>query len=170
MFLKNKIIQKQAKKPVFLFPNLRNIDKFEINKIYIMKKLILSIAFVCVAQLGMAQSQDAFKKDIIEMIKASGSAGQMSIAKDQILTMISEDKQADFIKEFDATLPALYDKMAEVYMKNYTHEDVKEMLKFYNTPIGKKITANSEKITKEAMAASQEWAMGLQGMMMKYAQ
>lgn len=135
-----------------------------------MKKLVLSIAFVCVTQFGIAQSQDAFKKDVIEMIKASGSAGQMSIAKDQILTMISEDKQAEFTKEFNATLPSLYDKMATVFMKHYTHEEVKEIMKFYATPIGKKMSANSEKITKEAMEASTEWAMSLQGLMMKYAQ
>lgn len=133
-----------------------------------MKKLVLSIAFVCVAQFGMAQ--DAFKADVIEVIKLSGSAGQMTAIIDQVMPMIPEDKQAAFKKEFEATLPSLYENMAPIYMKHYTHDDIKKMLEFYNTPVGKKMTANAEILTIEGMEASQEWAMGLQGLMMKYMQ
>ncbi|MGX7667386.1 DUF2059 domain-containing protein [Flavobacterium pedocola] len=135
-----------------------------------MKKIILAFAFLLVANLGMAQANDAFKTDVLKMIQLTGSAGQMKMAKDQILKMIPKEKHAAFLVEFDATLPSLYDKMAAVMMGEYTHDDVKAILKFYETPVGKKMTEKAGVISEKNMAASQEWAMGLQGMMMKYMQ
>ena len=133
-----------------------------------MKKLILIITIVLISQFGNAQ--DLFKTDAIKVLKVSGSAAQMELAKEQILANIAEDKKADFAKEFDASLPALYDKMAKVYMETFTHEEIKQMLKFYDSPIGKKISEKAAELTKKNMAAGQEWGMELQGIMMKYMQ
>jgi uncharacterized protein len=135
-----------------------------------MKKLILAFALVLVANLGMAQVNEAFKKDVLKMIELTGSASQMKMAKDQILKMVPKEKQAAFLVEFDAALPSLYDKMAGTYMQEYTHEEIKSILKFYDTPIGKKMTEKAGVIAEKNAAASQEWAMGLQGIMMKYMQ
>lgn len=135
-----------------------------------MKKLVLTFALVLVAQLGMAQANEAFKKDALKMIELTGSAGQMKIAKDQIMKMIPKEKQDAFLVEFESTLPSLYDKIAGVYMQEYTHDEVKGVLEFHETPIGKKITEKAAVIAEKNMEASKEWAMGLQGMMMKYMQ
>ena len=134
-----------------------------------MKKIILTFAFVLAAQLTMAQD-DAFKKDVMKVIEVSGSNAQMKLAKDQILKMIPPDKQAAFIIEFDATLPAYYDKVAKVYMEVYTKEDIKAMLAFYESPVGKKMTAKAGELAEKSQAAAQEWGQGLQPMMMKYMQ
>ncbi|WP_338410007.1 DUF2059 domain-containing protein [uncultured Flavobacterium sp.] len=131
-----------------------------------MKKIILSVVLLLVAQLTIAQ--DEFKADVIKVIKASGSASQMELAKDQIKAMIPEAKFEEFSKEFDETLPSLYDAMAENYMTSYTHDDVKEMLKFYESPVGKKISDTASEILKKNMESGKEWGMALQGMMMKY--
>lgn len=131
-----------------------------------MKKIILSVVVLLVTQLSIAQ--DAFKEDVIKVLKASGSAAQMEVAKEQVLENIPESKKEAFSKEFDASLPSLYDKMAEVYMETYTHEEIKQMLKFYDSPVGKKITEKASELTQKNMAAGQEWGMELQGIMMKY--
>ena len=133
-----------------------------------MKKIILTIAVVLVSHLGMAQ--DAFKKDVLKVIELSGAAGPMASVKDQILASIPEARQAEFIKEFDASLPSLYDKIAVAYMETYTHDDVKEMIKFYESPVGKKINQNSGVLYQKSTAAGQEWGTQLQGIMMKYMQ
>jgi hypothetical protein len=133
-----------------------------------MKKLFLAVAIMLIAQFGM--SQDAFKEDVLKVLKASGSAAQMELAKDQVMQSIPETKRVEFSKDFDASLPSLYDKMAKVYMETYTHAEIKEMLKFYNSPVGKKITEKSGELTKKNMAAGQEWGAELQGIMMKYMQ
>lgn len=133
-----------------------------------MKKMILTLAFVCIAQLGFSQVDEAFKKDVLKVIENSGAANQMKAAKGQILKMIPEAKQAAFIVEFDATLPALYDKLAAVYMDVYSKEDIKAMLTFYDSPVGKKMAENSGVLMEKSQTAAQEWGQGLQGMMMKY--
>jgi len=133
-----------------------------------MKKLILAVAVILVSQFGMAQ--DAFKADVLKVLKASGSGAQMELAKEEVMASIPEESRADFSKDFDASLPSLYDKMVKVYMETFTHDEVKQMLKFYDSPVGKKITEKAGELTKKNMAAGQEWGMELQGLMMKYMQ
>ncbi|HTO35496.1 MAG: DUF2059 domain-containing protein [Flavobacteriaceae bacterium] len=133
-----------------------------------MKKLFFTLVVVLTAQLGTAQS--TFKDDVIKFLQISGSNAQMDVAKKQILGMIPEAKHAEFNKEFDATMPSFYDKVAEVYMKEYTHDDLKQMIKFYESPIGKKISAKAGTIYEQSMLVGQEWGMELQGILMKYMQ
>ena len=135
-----------------------------------MKKLILTFAFVAVAQFGFAQEDAAFKADVMKVIERSGSGGQMNSAKKQILAMIPEDKHAAFTVEFDAMLPKIYEGTAKIYMEEYTKEDIKAMLAFYESPVGKKINEKAGVFLEKSQAAGQEWGQGLQGMMMKYVQ
>lgn len=46
-------------------------------------------------------------------------------------------------------------------MKHLTHSDVKELIQFYESPLGKKLTAATGKITSESMQMAQTWGMGL---------
>jgi hypothetical protein len=135
-----------------------------------MKKLLVVAAFAFVSQVGFAQQDDAFKKDVLKVIEMSGAANQMKAAKNQILQMVPKEKQAAFVIEFDATLPALYEKLAKVYMDEYTREDIKAMLAFYDSPVGKKINAKADVLFEKSQKAGQEWGEGLQTMMMKYVQ
>ena len=135
-----------------------------------MKKLFIATAFLFAVQFASAQTNDAFKKDVIEYVKLSGSAAQVTAVLEPIMAQIPEDKRADLKKDIDATLPSLYEKMANVMMKYYTHDDVKKMIEFYNSPVGKKIQEVTPKMTKDQMQAGQEWGMQLQGVLMKYMQ
>ena len=132
-----------------------------------MKKIILALAFVLTTQFVAAQDA-AFKADVMKVIKSSGATAQMDVAKKQIMAMVPEAKHAEFSKDFDASMPALYDKLAAIYMKEYTHAEVKEMIKFYESPVGKKIAEKAGILFEQSMLAGQEWGAGLQGMMMKY--
>ncbi|MBF6607487.1 MAG: DUF2059 domain-containing protein [Flavobacterium sp.] len=134
-----------------------------------MRKLILAFVLLFAVQFTFAQDE-ALRKDIMKVIEASGSAAQMKAAKDQILPLIPADKQAAFLVEFDASMPAYYDKIVQIYIDNYTKEDIQAMLKFYESPVGKKITARAEAVTSATMTAAQQWGQGLQPMMMKYMQ
>lgn len=134
-----------------------------------MKNLFIAATMLLSVQFVSAQSAD-FKKDVVNYIKLSGSAAQVTAVLEPIMEQMPVDKQADFKKEFETTLPSLYDKMADVMMKYYTHDDIKKMIEFYNTPVGKKIQETTPKITKDQMKAGQEWGMELQGLLMKYMQ
>jgi hypothetical protein len=134
-----------------------------------MKKLILTFGLVLATQLGMAQD-DAFKKDVLKVVERSGTTSQIKAAKSQILTMIPEAKQAAFIVEFDALLPKIYETLTKTYMEVYTKEDIKAMLAFYDSPVGKKMTEKEGVISEKSAAASQELNGELQTLVMKYMQ
>ena len=133
-----------------------------------MKKVFLIFAVIFIASIATAQ--DSFKADALKVIEISGAAGPMQMAKEQIMQNIPEAKKTEFSKEFDASLPSLYEKLAVIYMETYTQDEIKEMLKFYNSSIGKKISSSTGELYKKSTAAGQEWGAGLQGMMMKYMQ
>lgn len=120
----------------------------------------------CASSLTFAQ--DAFSEDVLKLIKKSGATAQMDVAKKQIMEMIPEAKHAEFSKEFDKTLPSLYEKMIGIYKQEFTHEEVKELLKFYATPTGKKMADKAGILFEKSMAAGQEWGSGLQTLLMKY--
>ena len=132
-----------------------------------MKKTLLIFAFLLTAQFMNAQDA-ALKADVVKVISLSGSDAQIKTVKNQILKMIPADKQADFLKDFDATLPSLYDKLAKIYMEVYTPEDIKAMIAFYESPVGKKIQSKSGELAEKSIAAGQEWGQEFAAIMAKY--
>jgi hypothetical protein len=134
-----------------------------------MKKFLFSIAFVLITGVVVAQEK-ANKEDILQVIEKSGASGQLNAAKKQLLTMIPSAKQAAFVIEFDALMKKANDATAEIYMAEYSKDDIKAMLAFYNSPTGKKMAEKAEAIAEK----SQESMMSLQGevqaMMTKYIQ
>ena len=134
-----------------------------------MKKLIVTFALVLLSQIGFSQDE-TFKKDVLKVIEMSGAANQMKSAKTQILQMVPKEKQEAFILDFDATMPALYDKIAAIYMETYSKEDIKAMMAFYDSPVGRKINEKAGIILEKTQAAGKEWSEELQGLMAKYMQ
>jgi uncharacterized protein len=133
-----------------------------------MKKLLLTFVVLFVAQVALAQ--DAFKQDVIKFLNASGQKKTFELLVKDLVKQVPAEKQADFKKELNASLDDLMGKMADVYMSEFTHEDIKAAIKFYDTPIGKKLTEKAEVLYEKGNAAGEEWGMGLQAIMMKYMQ
>ncbi|MDV6169155.1 DUF2059 domain-containing protein [Flavobacterium sp. DG1-102-2] len=135
-----------------------------------MKKVILAAIFMLVAQAGMAQATDAMKADVKKFLQISGINGQLDAAKKQVLSMVPAEKQAEFTKEFDASLAPVIKFQEEYYLKEFTADDLKQMIKYYESPIGKKFVEKSAGLAQASMPVVQEWSQGLQGMVMKYMQ
>ena len=132
-----------------------------------MKKLLLSIAFLLIAQITIAQDA-SFKADVLKLISISGADAQIKLVKPQILNMVPENKKENFSKEFDASIPSLLDKMSNVYMEIYTPADIKAMIVFYESPVGKKMSEKAGELGQKSMQAGQEWSKELQGIIAKY--
>jgi hypothetical protein len=118
-------------------------------------------------QFGFAQDK-ASKEEVAAVIEKSGASGQINSVKKQVLSMIPLEKQAAFVVEFDILMKKVNDAMVEIYMQEYSKEDIKAMLAFYNSPVGKKMAEKAEIIASK----SQESMVGLQGeiqaLLMKY--
>ncbi|WP_445452843.1 DUF2059 domain-containing protein [Flavobacterium sp. 25HG05S-40] len=134
-----------------------------------MKKLIITAVFAFVSVTGMAQEK-ATREDVLKVIEKSGASGQMIAAKKQVLQMIPQDKQAAFSVEFDAILKKANEKTVDVYLQEYTKDDVKAMLAFYESPVGKKMADKAEVIATKSQEAMASLQGEIQAMMMKYMQ
>ncbi len=133
-----------------------------------MKKLLFVFAFALVSQLGF--SQEDFKADVMKVIEMSGSNATMDAAKAQVLAMVPSDKQTEFIKEFDVIINSITEQQAKNFMEVYTHDDIKAMMKFYESPVGKKMQEKAPILAEKAMAMQQANMMQIQSLVMKYMQ
>ena len=131
------------------------------------KEILLSIIFVLITQMSIAQDAN-FKADVLKLISISGADAQMKLAKPQFMKMIPENEKENFSKEFDASIPGLLDKMAETYLEIYTHEDIKGLIAFHESPVGKKMKEKAPELMQKSMQAGQEWAKELQMLTKKY--
>lgn len=146
-----------------------------------MKRLIavLLYFFLC-GQAATAGDVNPDKAgDIRRLIEVTGSANmarQMAAASSR--QMFSTLKAArpeipdralavmnvEFMAVFSENIAApggLLDRMVPIFDKHYTHEEIKELIAFYQTPLGKKVLAVTPLAAQESMTAGQEWGKSL---------
>jgi hypothetical protein len=61
----------------------------------------------------------------------------------------------EYLKEID--FQPLVDKVIPIYDKNFSDEDILQLLAFYQSPVGKKFVEKIPVITQEALQAGMEW-------------
>jgi hypothetical protein len=147
-----------------------------------MKRHCAIVVLVCVTALcgavpaAWAQgTDDAFRKDIERLLDITGSSKmgvQMaSMASGQILDALA--KQSDippkaielakavlneeFGKAFEGP-DGLNGQIAGVYAKHFTHDEVRGLLAFYDTPLGRKMISVTPALLQEAGVVGQTWA------------
>jgi hypothetical protein len=110
-----------------------------------------------------AEERDAAKqRDIRKLLKITG-AGQMGMdAIDQMLVLqrqanpeIPEQFWIEFRKEISAN--GLTDLIIPSYEKYFTHEDIKDLIDFYESPVGRKMLENQPQLVAESKLAGQQW-------------
>lgn len=132
-----------------------------------MKKIVAVCAFAFISSVGFAQDK-ASREDVVKVIESSGALGQMNAAKAQILEMIPKDKQPAFLIEFEGITKKVTDKTIDIYLAEFTKEDIKSMLAFYNSPVGKKIAEKSSVIAEKSQESMMELQTEVQALVMKY--
>ena len=132
-----------------------------------MKNLLIAFALIFSFSIT-AQEQSEFKEETIQFIKMTGSADLFTSAIDQVGAMVPADKKEAYKKEARATLDDLYSDLADIYMKEFTHEDVKELVAFYKTDLGKKLASKQGLLAQKGMSAGQSWGMDLSQIAQKY--
>ena len=132
-----------------------------------MKRIILVVFVALLSLTTNAQEKDPFTKDTEKLMEI---LIKPSIAPtiDQFIGMVAEDKKEAFKKEVEGTLPEFYTSLAKIYMNEFTHDEIKELLQFYATPVGKKLAEKSGVMAQKGMMAGQTWGMKLQGILGKY--
>ena len=60
---------------------------------------------------------------------------------------------------FDNSFTQLMDLMVPIYAKYYTEEDLDNIIRFYETPSGRRLADAQPTIATDAMGVAQQWAM-----------
>lgn len=133
-----------------------------------MKKITL-VLFLMIASIAFAQDQKtAYEKDAIKLVKLSNNS--VEVALEPIYSTLEESDREEFKKEIQPVLENMYNKFSKIYMEEFSHEDIKGILKFYDSELGKKLLDGQSEVMKKSMAIGQEFSMEVMPIYQKYMQ
>lgn len=133
-----------------------------------MKRIILTFA-VLVSAVSFAQQKTENDKNIEKLVALTQTPTKKVILS-QFEKLIPSHRLAEFSKEVEKTFPELLSEVQKIYKETYTEEEIREILKFHESPAGKKMLEKMPEITEKSMRAGQNWSMKLQPILMKYVQ
>lgn len=137
-------------------------------KILTMKKLISTLSLILIfTNLSFAQADNEYKEALQTMFKVSGSEEMYQTAIEQMFTMfkgqyssVKDEVWVSLEAEFKNTsINDLIEMLTPTYQKHLTLEDIKGLIEFYRTPVGKKYAKKSPMIMQESMQIGQQWGM-----------
>ena len=134
-----------------------------------MKKITLfTVLFLLLAGNITAQEDSEFKKETIEFLKLTGATAAFANAIAQIGAGVPELNVMAYNEVAKKTLDGLYSKMADLYMKEFTPEEIKELVAFYSTDLGKKVAEKQLALSQQAMIMGQAWGGEVQQIAQKH--
>jgi len=120
------------------------------------------IAFVVFFVIGIGASGiygQTKNDDIVKLLKVSGADKMSSQIFDamtaQFKSMMPNANWAEIKKK--ANLDGLLYECIPIYDKYYTHDEIKQLIKFYESPLGKRLVETNPLIMNESMAIGQRW-------------
>ena len=133
-----------------------------------MTKRVLTFSLLVFLSLtSFSQEDKQYTKTLNKMFEVSGTEESYQVAIKQMFTIFKQQYPSveveiwtDLEKEFSKTsLNELTKMLAPVYSKYMSLEDLNELIKFYNTPTGKKYAKSTPLIMQESMQVGQQWGM-----------
>ena len=146
-----------------------------------MKKVLLVLTFACTLAIphrafGQAPLDPAFERDINKLMEITGAQrlGEQMLtlvtqqvsqairqqnpnAPPRMLEVAAEVIKGFFTRQFASLMP----RIAATYAKVLTPEDVKGMIAFYETPLGRRMIEVMPQLQQSGAQAGQEWAQSL---------
>jgi uncharacterized protein len=142
------------------------------------RRFILVGAFaLCLAGAGPAPAQTAAvppqdalaaARELVVVMRTTDQVKQILPSMVQVLRPAAVRAGPQAEKNFDALVPPLLDDMkaratelteqiAVIYARNFTAEEMREMMAFYRTSVGQKLLEKMPAVTQESAAAGQAW-------------
>jgi hypothetical protein len=138
----------------------------------------LSFGFLAQNNAPAPQTIDpAFRSDIVRLLEVTGSANiGVQVANtmlepllnsvrqaqpdlpDRAIAIVKEVVQAELKNAVEAP-DGLMAQIVNIYAAHFTPDDVRGLLAFYGSDLGRKVTATLPVLTRESMQAGQEWGM-----------
>ncbi|KOS07541.1 hypothetical protein AM493_16950 [Flavobacterium akiainvivens] len=135
-----------------------------------MKKIFLIFTFALAAQFALAQDteKEAFKADCLKMMDLGGAPGQYNAAIESMLKNVPEEKHAAIRKDLLESIRHMQEKLATLYMEEFTHDEIKAIIAYYQSPAGKKFAEKSGLIYERSQKFAMEWNLELKEIVKKH--
>ena len=132
-----------------------------------MKKNFITIILISFTIFSYSQDNIASKNEKIKSLMNLTGSGNLGIS--MLDTMISSFKKSmpqvadEFWNEFKKEVKAedIVNLIIPIYDKYFTENEINELIAFYNTPVGKKMTMSLPSIAQESMAVGQIWGRSI---------
>lgn len=145
--------------------------------------IALAILLTALPAAGFAAEAPAtvpepLHSDILQLIKMTQATNMAQLVGDAVaqqlannlkaahpevpqkaFTIIQEETRKTFTDP--ATINKLINNLVPVFAKYYTDQDVRGMIAFYKTPLGKKVIATNPKIAQAGLQIGEDWGRAL---------
>ena len=128
-----------------------------------MKKTILAVlCLLALAPALQAQEGNTKEQDIRRLLELTGSTKMAEQIMDQMMVMF-EQNDSGISKEFwdgfraEINTEDLVRMTIPIYDKHLSHEDIRGLIAFYQTPLGATLIEKLPLIAQESMAAGMKW-------------
>ncbi len=111
-----------------------------------------------IVNLDPAQNPDVAgsKVKLIEsLLRVNGTQASMEATVAEVINNAPEDRKEEFRQMFD--LSNFFSEMVPVYDKYFSENDLRELIQFYESPVGKKFLSVAPAIMKESMEKSVDY-------------
>ncbi len=140
-----------------------------------MKKLFIILIVFAVVFAGSANSYADQNEDTLKLLEITGSldiGAQMgtTIAQQMIASLknarpdvdpkaftIIEEEFVSIINSEMKNNDGIVAELIKIYSKYYSHQDIKDLLKFYQSDLGKKLISTTPNVIQESMVVGQNW-------------
>ncbi len=134
-------------------------------------RLLLSFALLLLAATPVfcqTTATQTKRADIIRLLRMTGAAKGASEAMDLMLPSLKEampQVPEQVWTEFRSEVRE--DDMIEltysIWDKHFTHQEIRDLIRFYQSPTGQKIIRETPVIQRESLAAGQKWGNEILG-------
>lgn len=132
-----------------------------------MKKSILTLLFALITTFSFSQENDSYKSTLKKLIQVSGSEVAYINALNQMFNLLKQQQPNvpdafwdELVVELNKdAINQLVNMISPIYKKHLTEADIRGVIVFYETPVGKKFAEKTPFITQESMVSAQEWGI-----------
>ncbi|GAB4061688.1 DUF2059 domain-containing protein [Uliginosibacterium sediminicola] len=142
--------------------------------------LLLCLSLAPLAQAAPAAANSAKREDIAKLLKLTHSERMANQLVELSLQGVRQSLKRcnnctrqtfDIIEQetrklFEDSLNSpggWFDQMVRVYDAHFTAEEIRGLLRFYQSPLGKRLISETPLIAQEGLVAGQQWSQSLGG-------
>jgi hypothetical protein len=132
-----------------------------------MKRYLLALVFAGAAVLGFSQEDSGAKeRDIFKLLEALNTKELATQVFDMLIPQMAKlvpnvpQNVWDMFKE-KLDVDDFVKLYVAIYDRHFSHEEILALIRFYESPLGRRLVEETPGITRDSMSAGQEWGMRL---------